>query len=43
MEEAVKEIYERFNTKRKTYEARLADEDDLRLLEEMAKYGKDNR
>lgn len=43
MEEAVKEIYERFNTKRKTYEAWLADEDDLRLLEEMAKYGKDNR
>lgn len=43
MEEAVKEIYERFNTKRKAYEARLADEDDLRLLEEMAKYGKDNR
>ena len=43
MEEAVKEIYERFDTKRKAYEARLADEDDLRLLEEMAKYGKDNR
>ena len=43
MEEVVKEIYERFNTKRKTYEAWLADEDDLRLLEEMAKYGKDNR
>ena len=42
MEETVKEIYERFNTKRKTYEARHADEDDLRLLEEMAKYGKDN-
>ena len=43
MEEIVKEIYERFNDKRKAYEARLADEDDLRLLEEMAKYGKNNR
>ena len=40
MEEAVKAIYDRFNDKRKVYEARRADEEDMRLLEDTAKYGK---
>ena len=40
MEEAVKAIYDRFNDKRKVYEARMADEEDMRLLEDTAKYGK---
>lgn len=42
MEETVKEIYERFNSNRKSYEARLADENDLKLLEEATKYGNRN-
>lgn len=33
METYVKEIYNRFNTKRKTIEAQEADEEDLRFLE----------
>lgn len=43
MEEKVKEIYERFNSRRKVYEARLADDEDMRLLEEAATYGKNLR
>ena len=43
MEETVKQIYERFNTRRKGYEARLADEEDMKLLEEAAAYGKNVR
>ena len=39
MEEAVKAIYDRFNGKRKIYEAQRADDEDMRLLEEAAKYG----
>ncbi len=43
MEEKVKEIYERFNSRRKVYEARLADDEDMKLLEEAATYGKNLR
>lgn len=43
MEEKVKEIYERFNSRRKVYEARLADEEDMKLLEEAAAYGNNLR
>lgn len=35
MEQYVKEVYERFDTKRKRYEATLADEEDLKYLEDI--------
>ena len=43
MEKMVKEVYERFDRRRKMYEARLADEEDMKLLEEAAVYGKNMR
>lgn len=35
MEEYVRSIYEKFDTKRKAYDAQLADEEDLKLLEDL--------
>lgn len=35
MEEYVRSIYEKFDAKRKTYEAQLADEEDMKLLDDL--------
>ncbi len=35
MEEHVRSVYERFDTKRKAYEAQLADEEDMKLLDDL--------
>ena len=41
MEERVREIYEVFDQQRKTYDAKLADEEDLRELEQKLSKRKD--
>lgn len=43
MEEHVRAIYERFDAKRKAYDAQLADEEDMRLLEDLEDDIKKNR
>lgn len=40
MEKIVNEIYEKFDQRRKVYEAQIADAEDWRLLEATAEYGK---
>lgn len=39
MEEFVKDVYDRFDDRRKKFEAELADNEDKKLLEELEKYG----
>lgn len=43
MEEHVRSIYEKFDAKRKAYDAQLADEEDLKLLEDLEDDIKNNR
>lgn len=43
MEEHVRAIYEKFDAKRKAYDAQLADEEDMRLLEDLEDDIKKNR
>ena len=35
MEEYVRSVYAQFDARRKTYEAQLADEEDMKLLDEL--------
>lgn len=43
MEEYVRSVYEKFDAKRKTYEALLADEEDMKLLDDLENDIKQNR
>ncbi len=43
MEEHVKEVYAKFDAKRKAYEAQLADEEDMKLLDDLEDNIKKNR
>ena len=43
MEEHVRKVYDQFDARRKSYEAKLADLEDLKLLEELVQYEKKER
>ena len=43
MEEHVRSVYEKFDTKRKAYEAQLADEEDMKLLDDLEDEIKQNK
>lgn len=43
MEDYVRDVYSQFDKKRKEYEAQLADEEDMKLLDELEDEIKNNR